>query len=133
MASRSGYRGFIGPRLKDGRVLRYKDRKDPEKILLKARRYAPRRRELLLKTKLHVLAYYGKEKRLQCCWDTCGICDPDMLTIDHVNNDGAVDRKTRGGKEIYRRLVARGYPLGYQTLCHNHQWKKEMMRRRGEN
>jgi len=28
------------------------------------------------------------------------------------------------------KLKRDGYPEGLQTLCHNHQWKKEILRRR---
>jgi len=61
----------------------------------------------------------------------CGVTDIDMLTLDHINNDGNTDRKVRGvGSVIYCRLVRDGYPSGFQTLCCNHQWKKEILRRR---
>jgi hypothetical protein len=81
--------------------------------------------------KVKVLSYYGKDKTLQCCWEGCSICDPDMLSIDHVNNDGAKDRKTRRtGNSLYLSLEKDGYPEGFQTLCHNHQWKKEILRRK---
>lgn len=81
--------------------------------------------------KLEVLSYYGKEGRLQCCWPDCGVIDPDMLSLDHVNNDGQIDRKQgKGGIKLYRVLRTEGYRPGFQTLCHNHQWKKEIMRRR---
>jgi hypothetical protein len=57
-----------------------------------------------------------------------------MLSLDHINNDGALDRKngSRGGGGIatYQRVRKQGFPDGFQTLCHNHQWKKELMRRR---
>lgn len=81
-----------------------------------------------LGAKLIVLAYYGKEGKLQCSWPDCDVTDIDMLTIDHVNNDGNKDY--RNGGKLYVSLRANGYPEGFQTLCHNHQWKKEMMRRR---
>lgn len=129
---RRKYKDFIGPRAEDGRVLSFQARKNPEKVAEKWRRYAPVRKAINFQIKLQVLAHYGPDGRLCCNWESCEVVDPDMLTIDHVNNDGAEDRRSRGGKEIYRSLLARGYPEGYQTLCHNHQWKKEMRRRRGE-
>jgi hypothetical protein len=51
-----------------------------------------------------------------------------MLTIDHEKNDGAEERK-KYGSSLYLYL-RKNFPDGYQTLCHNHQWKKEIMRRR---
>jgi len=83
--------------------------------------------------KIRILTYYGKRGKLQCCWRGCTVCDPDMLSIDHKNNDGATDRKTGYdgcGSGLYRKLEREGYPDGFQTLCHNHQWKKEILRRR---
>ena len=89
------------------------------------------RRELRLFLRLQILEHYGKEGKLLCCWDGCGVVDPDMLTIDHIENDGAEDRRNHNsGVEFMRKLKKNGFPDGYQTLCWNHQWKKEMARRR---
>ena len=128
MASTTKYKNFIGPRFADGRVLNYQARVDKEAANARARAYAPRRKQINKEIKLEVLAHYGPDKELRCSFKSCVVSDPDMLTIDHINNDGAADRRSLGGKEIYRRLKARGYPDGHQTMCWN-QWKKEMMRR----
>jgi hypothetical protein len=53
-----------------------------------------------------------------------------MLSLDHVNNDGSKDRKRGTGNNLYLSVEREKYPDGFQTLCHNHQWKKEIMRRR---
>jgi hypothetical protein len=85
--------------------------------------------------KIEVLSHYGPDGKLQCCWPGCEVADIDMLSLDHVRNDGAKDRNTHrgaGGVVLYQRLLRAGFPDGFQTLCHNHQWKKELMRRRGE-
>lgn len=75
--------------------------------------------------KTEVLTRYGKNGTLLCCWEGCEVCDPDMLSIDHINNDGSKDRNTRRtGNSLYLSLEKDGYPEGFQTLCHNHQWKK---------
>jgi hypothetical protein len=80
--------------------------------------------------KIRVLSHYGPSGALQCCWKSCEVCDPDMLSLDHINNDGAKDRKARSsGDNMYRLLEQDGYPEGFQTLCYNHQWKKEILRR----
>lgn len=85
--------------------------------------------------KLDVLSFYGPNKALKCSWPGCEVTDIDMLTLDHVYNDGAEDRKkythSRGGVAFYRRLKNSGYPLGFQTLCWNHQWKKQFAFYRG--
>jgi hypothetical protein len=83
------------------------------------------------RTKHAVLSHYGLNGQPQCCWPDCTITDSDMLSLDHIANDGALDRaRGVGGIKLYRELVAMNYPEGFQTLCHNHQWKKELMRRR---
>lgn len=59
---------------------------------------------------------------------TCKHCkedDPDVLTIDHVNNDGAQHRGRLGGNQeqggradcIYRDAIVRGFPKDYMVLC----------------
>jgi 5-methylcytosine-specific restriction endonuclease McrA len=105
----------------------------------RARERYHRRREQVaarfLEIKAAVLTHYGKNETLQCCWRDCGVVDIDMLTLDHVNDDGATDRQSRGrtqggGVHLYRALMTEGYPNGYQTLCANHQLKKELLRRR---
>jgi len=87
--------------------------------------------EFLTARKLRVLSHYGKERNAQCCWEGCEVLDLDMLSLDHVNNDGAKDRNIRGsGHMLYASVEKEGFPEGFQTLCHNHQWKKEITRRR---
>ena len=86
--------------------------------------------------KLEVLSYYGPNEELGCCWPNCETKDIDILTIDHVNNDGAAHRKRVKGMTSYRLygwIKAQGFPEGFQTLCWNHQWKKEIThtKRRG--
>lgn len=63
----------------------------------------------------------------------CGEKRRSMLTVDHVNNDGADHRRALGahyrahrwrnanigGTSLYRDLVKRGFPEGFQLLCAN--------------
>lgn len=91
-------------------------------------------RESNLRLKIEVLAHYGPDRHLQCAWPDCAVTDVDMLSLDHVNNDGSQDRRDKkrgpGGINTYWRVRSEGYPAGFQTLCHNHQMKKEILRRR---
>lgn len=83
--------------------------------------------------KTTVLSHYGFEASLRCCWPGCEVSDIDMLTLDHIDNGGKDERKAgthRTGDGMYRRLRKLGYPKGFQTLCWNHQWKKEIKRKR---
>ena len=57
----------------------------------------------------------------------CKCCDEkiyEFLAVDHINNDGYKERKSdksfgRGGTAMYLSLKRRGFPKGYQILCHN--------------
>jgi hypothetical protein len=79
--------------------------------------------------KKKALTMYGKEGHLQCSWDGCGVTDLDMLTLDHKNDDGYIDRKTSnmtGSVVTYRAALVKCDFEKYQTLCWNHQWKKRI-------
>ncbi len=69
----------------------------------------------------------------KCTWRGCRITDIDMLTLDHVKNDGHKHR-IRGvtsGDETYRIALRKGCPRKkYQALCANHNLKKELQRLR---
>jgi hypothetical protein len=66
-----------------------------------------------------VLGYYsGGSPACRCCGET----EIDFLTIDHVGNNGGQERRALGYKNVggvmfYKKLILRGYPSGYQTLC----------------
>ena len=59
------------------------------------------------------------------------VTDIDMLSLDHVNNDGAEHRrkvgKNKTGEKMYRLVKQEGFPEGFQTLCMNHQTKKKLL------
>ena len=63
--------------------------------------------------------------------------DIDMLTLDHINNNGGVDARhavsrsrTNTSTGMYTKARKQGFPDGLQTLCANHQLKKETLRAR---
>jgi len=88
-------------------------------------------RDSHLRLKTEVLTHYGPNGVLQCCWEGCNVSDVDVLSLDHVNNNGAEERKTTGnGVGVYRKVKKNKFPVEYQTLCMNHQWKKEITRLR---
>lgn len=87
------------------------------------------RRQWCKDLKRKTLALYGKNKTLQCCWHDCLITDLDMLTLDHKNDDGFLERKESkmtGSVVTYRVALAKIDFEKYQTLCWNHQWKKRL-------
>lgn len=95
--------------------------------------YNINRSQKRLKNKVEVLSHYGPNNVLGCCWEGCTVVDPDMLSLDHLYNTGSEDRKTNpGGVMFYAKVRRNGFPEGFQTLCHNHQWKKEILRRRAD-
>jgi hypothetical protein len=71
-----------------------------------------------------IKAYGGK-----CCH--CGTADFEVLDIDHIENDGAKERKENlFAYNLYRKLKKEDYPKArYQLLCKNCNWKKELKRR----
>lgn len=67
-----------------------------------------------------VFSHYCKgEPRCECCGENI----IEFLSIDHINNNGAEERKRLGwrgrGKAFYYWLVKNNYPEGYQVLCCN--------------
>jgi len=67
------------------------------------------------KLRLNVIKGYGGKCEL------CSEDNPHFLTIDHVNGDGAEERKVFGGWEkLYRKLRDDNYPRdNYRLLCYN--------------
>jgi hypothetical protein len=79
--------------------------------------------------KRDVMSHYGPDGEVRCSWIGCNVCDLDMLTLDHIKNDGKWDRtqnRRAVGSNLYRRLRRENYPEGFQTLCANHQLKKKV-------
>jgi hypothetical protein len=70
-----------------------------------------------LKTlKLEVLKKYGVN--CQCCGEN----RIEFLSIDHINGDGAQERRRldiTAGSHFYYWLRNNNYPNGYRVLCHN--------------
>ena len=105
-----------------------------ERILQRNRENARKRklsgrvRQLRRDLKLRVLTYYGANGHLKCCWAECDVEDLDMLTLDHVGGNGNAHRKELT-TSIYAWVVRNVFPPGFQTLCGNHQMKKEFLKR----
>ena len=74
-------------------------------------------KEYKLRARLEVLAHYSNGNMNCAC---CGESNVEFLGIDHINGNGAEERrKVGGGNNIYTYLRTRGLPLGYRVLCHN--------------
>lgn len=76
------------------------------------------------KHKLDVFEHYG---RVCSC---CGESEYDFLSIDHINNDGHLEKWPSGriisGKQLYQKIVKAGFPDTYQVLCMNCNFGKRM-------
>ena len=60
----------------------------------------------------------------------CGYENISALTLDHINNDGAKERKqfklAGYGSTFFRYLKQNNFPDGYQVLCRNCNWEKHL-------
>lgn len=66
------------------------------------------------KIKLEMIAAYGGA----CV--CCGESNPGFLTVDHIAQDGHLERSIGGGCHLYGRLKKMGWPRDrYQLLCYN--------------
>jgi len=111
--------------------------KTREKARLRARNWKRNHRELTKeiwittqkKLKHEVLLHYSKVGSEQPNCVVCGFSDIRALSIDHINNNGAEERRRmmiKSGHIFYRFLRKNGYPSGYQTLCMNCQSIKQL-------
>src|SRR5436190_18928701 len=77
--------------------------------------------------KIEVIGHYSKGTNKCAC---CGVEGLIFLTIDHINGDGARERKAKRhktGTMFYIWLRTNGYHVGYQVLCHNcNQAKRQL-------
>lgn len=72
-----------------------------------------------IERRLQIFAHYGQ--RCACC----GESRYELLTVDHVNNDGKAHRmEIGGGGKLYRWLIINNFPPGFQILCMNCNWAK---------
>jgi hypothetical protein len=82
-----------------------------------------------LNIKLEAFEAYGG-----CHCDWCDVTDIVILTIDHVYQDGATQRRQgqpQGGSALYYWLKRQGYPHGYRVLCYNHNIMAAWLAKRG--
>lgn len=68
-----------------------------------------------IKLKIEIISHYSHNI------NACACCGEDMfefLTIDHINNDGAIHRKNITNN-LYTWLRKNNFPEGFQVLCWN--------------
>lgn len=93
------------------------------------KRYEKRKEIIREKQRLYDLSV--KMKVIQAYGEKCVCCGEEtleFLTIDHINNNGAEDRKNNGNKtggKLYRWLIKNNFPKEeYQILCFNCNYSK---------
>jgi hypothetical protein len=117
------------------------NKKEISKLLMRKKRQDPVfRKKCVEDTKewrknlrYEILSHYSGEQP-KCV--KCGFSDIRALCLDHINNDGAAHRRSlsnnswRGGNAVgvYVDIRRRGFPEGYQILCHNCNRIKEVER-----
>lgn len=78
-----------------------------------------------LRLKTEVYHRYGGAK-CACCGET----EPAFLQLDHIDGGGSAHRKSLGGRNvgpmIYQDLKRKGFPPGYQILCANCNFGKQL-------
>lgn len=78
-----------------------------------------------LSVKQRVLTEYS-HKRCPIC-RCCFITELTFLSLDHIKGGGEGDRKLHGGGHaFYLSVVRRKFPKGFQVLCHNCQFGKQI-------
>lgn len=88
--------------------------KSPSQLKTYLREYNRTRKE-------KVIRHYT-QGRCQCQCPGCKVKGTEFLVIDHVNEDGAIQRRKYGlaaGIQTIGWLIKNNYPCGIQILCHN--------------
>ena len=86
----------------------YRNKERDRKALYRYRRYI----------KLEVLKHYGSTCKV------CGEANTKILTLDHINNNGAqhrrdIAKKSKGGIDMWMWVYRNKFPEGFQILCYN--------------
>lgn len=92
---------------------------------IKSAKYYSQYRENI---RLEMIAAYGGKCQ------QCNEIDPIVLVLDHINDDGKLERQQNnhnGGYKMYLHLRRNGWPKGqHQLMCHNCNFRKEYKRRK---
>ena len=101
--------------------------KDPQKYQAAVNRAV---KAFTQRARFEALSHYSRGAMACAC---CATTYEPHLTIDHVNMDGAAERrvlKASGHNSIYATLRKRGWPAGYRVLCLN--CNRDAWNRKGE-
>jgi hypothetical protein len=84
--------------------------KNPSVVRARENEWAKKTR---INARTKVYEAYGN--KCSCCGET----EPLFLTLDHVNNDGHIERKAFSQGNLYGRVIREGFPNRFQLLCWN--------------
>jgi hypothetical protein len=79
-----------------------------------------------------VMVHYSGSEQPFC--KQCGYSDIRALQLDHINNDGYINRRKgiKAGHAFYSWLIKNGFPDTVQVLCANCNHIKEIERRKAQ-
>ncbi len=99
---------------------RTREAEEGKKACKRCRLVSSKRRKEL---KVRVLKAYGG---CRCSCPGCSETLVQLLTIDHVNNDGKAHRERLwNGSRVYKDLEDRGFPEGFRVLCMSCNWGRK--------
>jgi DNA-directed RNA polymerase subunit RPC12/RpoP len=115
------YRAGLGDAYRQRMVKRRADmiaEMTPDELAAFRRWETDKSKRIFAKLREDVFAAYGGA-RCACCGET----ERAFLSIDHIDNDGAEQRRNgdygRSGTAFYQWLRKNGFPPGFQVLCMN--------------
>ncbi len=74
-----------------------------------------------LRWKLAVFIHYSNgDPHCNCCNEN----RIEFLSVDHLDNNGRQERKSKGYHSLYKYLLDNNFPVGYQILCMNCNFAK---------
>lgn len=105
----------------------------PECKKNKTQKWKEKNKESLHSKRIDYHAQKKKEvfKEYGGACDLCGESDIDVLTIDHINGNGAKHRKEVPAAKITKWLKDNDYPHGFRVLCFNCNFKSHLYTVRG--
>jgi hypothetical protein len=117
---------YVTPECKPCYMVRTKAYYQANKASLRPKENAYNREKRALVKDAVFVAYGGYV--CACCGET----EKAFLTLDHIDNDGAANRRKIAGKRhaagywTYDWIVKNDYPVGFQILCMNCNFGKRM-------
>jgi len=80
------------------------------------RKFLETQKKFRIKQRLQIINHYSKGTMKCAC---CGENNINFLTIDHINNDGNIQRKSLKTPELTHWIIKNNFPEGFQILCYN--------------